>query len=236
MILMDGCLRQRAMEIARFYHGTDLLVFTYDLVQLLGNGDPALLVDVLQLSVNGLDYLIKGEAYCFVISIIITKLDLDFIGLSVLPHEFGHIPLWLVYPVEEVRPVLLCLFEIFEVEADLSLFIFPRHLILLVLFVATHFRDELEAHLCHLITLIVVVELSLEQFAVHLEKVDPKLTVAIKEDDTVAVHVHHHETNAGLLLLIPIVDHVHVDHVIFQDDVASLIARVVASERASPHM
>ena len=47
------------MEIAWFYHGTDLLVFTYDLLQLLGNGDPAFLVYVLQLSVNRLDYLIK---------------------------------------------------------------------------------------------------------------------------------------------------------------------------------
>ena len=236
MILMDCRLRQRAMEIAWFYHGTDLLVFTYDLVQLLGDGDPAFLVYVLQLSVNGLDYLIKCEAYCFMISIVITKLDLDFIGLSVLPHKFGHIPLWLVYPVEEVRPILLCLFEIFEVEADLSLFISPWHLILLVFFVAAHFRDEFETHLCHLITLVVVIELSLEQLAVHLEKVDPKLTVAIKEDDTVAAHVHHHETNAGLLLLSPIVDHVHVDHVIFQDNVASLIAWVLASERAAPHM
>ena len=74
----------------------------------------------------------------------------------------------------------------------------------------------------HLLALSIVDDVLLKQFAIHAEELEQEVLVKGERNLTLTHFVNHHKRDAIFLGLVAVVNHIHVDDVVFHYDVVSL--------------
>ena len=131
---------------------------------------------------------LKTNHHSLVVVLKIFKTDHFLPGfLRILLHHLVDVLVWELNPLKYLGMLLSCSVEIVNCEVmqvllEWILFWCPVYFYYLVKVVL---RDEFG--------LLIVNCLHLEEFSVHFEKLDPKISVILKEHFALAKDIHHHE-------------------------------------------